>query len=297
MRWLDPAAPWAAQAGIGAPGSPLAPALVARVSLLYDDDKLDLRETAEYEAVLYPLGPTVDPAAAIVVDHDDRDLRTEAPAGSTYRVTDVPLSTKTWFRNAEKALVDHLYRTRTTQVLRNKALKLAGRAGETPDQFAARCQAAAEDEADKAQVALQKRYESRIATARTAIDTAADRVAQAEAARQTRQGDELVRGAGSLLGAVLGGRRNARSMARDVGRVLTGRNRSGEASTRVQSARNRVEERQQALVDLEADLAEELTAIDDEWTAKAAEIETVDVPLEKGDITVTALSLVWVPSG
>ena len=296
VRWLDPAAPWAAQAGTGAPGSPLAPALVARVSLLYDDDKLDLRETAEYEAVLFPLGPTVDPAAAVVVDHDDRDLRTEAPAGSTYRVTDVPLATKTWFRNAQKALVDHLYRTRTTQVLRNKALKLAGRAGETPDEFAARCQAAAEDEADKAQVALQKRYEARIAKARTAIDTATDRVAQAEAARQTRQSDELVRGAGSLLGAVLGGRRNARSMARDVGRVLTGRNRSGEASTRVESARNRVEERQQALVDLEADLAEELTAIDDEWTAKAVEIETVEVPLEKGDITVTALSLVWVPS-
>jgi hypothetical protein len=39
------------------------------------------------------------------------------------------------------------------------------------------------------------------------------------------------------------------------------------------------------------------TAIDDEWSAKAAAVETVDVPLEKSDIWVTARFLVWVPRG
>jgi hypothetical protein len=297
VRWLDPAAPWASQAGIGAAGTPLAPALVARVSLLFDEDKLDLRHTEEYEAVLYPLGQTVDPAAAVAVDHDDRDLRTEPPAGATYRVTDAPLGTKAWFRDAEKALVDHLYRSRTTQVLRNPALKLAARAGESAEEFAARCQAAADDGADQDQVRLQQRYDARIAKARTALDTADDRVKTAQAAQQTRRSSEIVEGAGSLLGAVLGGRRSARTMARDVGRVLTGRSRSGEAAQRVETARNRVAERQQALADLEADLARDLTAIDDEWRAKAAEVESVDVPLEKSDVRVTALSLVWVPGG
>jgi hypothetical protein len=297
VRWLDPAAPWAAQAGIGAGGTVLAPALVARVSLLFDDDKLALRETEEYEAVVYPLGQAVDPAAAVAVDHDDRDLRTDAPAGALYRVTDAPLKTKKYFTDAEKALVDHLYRTRTTQVPRNAALKLAGRTGESADEFAARCQAAADDEADKAQVKLQQKYEARITKARAALDTAADRVDQAKAAKDTRRSSELASGAGSLLGAVLGGRRSARTMARDVGRVLTGRSRSDEASQRVDTAQNRVGERQQALADLEADLARDLTAIDDEWRAKAAQLETLEVPLEKSDIRVTALSLVWVPGG
>jgi hypothetical protein len=79
--------------------------------------------------------------------------------------------------------------------------------------------------------------------------------------------------------------------------VLTGRSRSGEAAQRVETARNRVADRQQALTDLEADLARDLTAIDDEWRAKAAEVESVDVPLEKSDVRVTALSLVWVAGG
>jgi hypothetical protein len=297
VRWLDPAAPWAAAVGIGAPGTPLVPALVARVALLFDDDKLDLRHTEEYEAVIHPLGPTVDAAAAVAVDHDDRDLRTEPPAGATYRVTDVPLGTKAWFRDAEKALVEHLYRSRTTQVQRNPALKLASRTGESAEAFAARCAAAADEGADRAQVELQRRYEARITKARAALDSAGDRVEQARAAQQTRRSSEIAAGAGSLLGAVLGGRRSARTMARDVGRVLTGRSRSGEAAQRVETATNRMTERQQALAELEADLARELTAIDDEWRARAAEIETVDVPLEKRDIRMTSLALVWVPGG
>jgi hypothetical protein len=56
-----------------------------------------------------------------------------------------------------------------------------------------------------------------------------------------------------------------------------------------------VVDRQEALAELEADLAEELAAIDDEWAAKASAVETVDVPLEKSDIRVTARSLVWIP--
>jgi hypothetical protein len=160
VRWLAPDAPWAAQVGAVANGTRLAPSLVTRVSLLYDDDKLDLRETEEWEAVLFPLAASVDPAACIVVDHDDRDLRSEAPPSATYVLTDAPIDKKTFFTGAERALVDHLYRTRTMQVMRNPELKLVARVGETPEQFTARCSEAAAEGADRDQVALQTRYEA-----------------------------------------------------------------------------------------------------------------------------------------
>jgi hypothetical protein len=63
----------------------------------------------------------------------------------------------------------------------------------------------------------------------------------------------------------------------------------------VETASNRVAEKAEALADLEADLAEELVAIAAEWDAKAAGIESVEVPLERSDVRVTGLSLVWVP--
>ncbi|HKE76219.1 MAG TPA: hypothetical protein VKB57_21560, partial [Acidimicrobiales bacterium] len=296
VRWLDPAAGWAAQVGAVPGGTRLAPALVARVALLYDDDKLDLRETEEWEAVVFPLGPTVDPAAALAVDYDDRDLRTEPPAGASYALSDAPLDRAAYFVGAEKAIVDHLYRSRTHQVLRNRELKLAARAGETPDQFTARCVAAADQGADDAQAALRDRFDARIARAQDAVGAARDRVAEAEAAQSTRRTGELAAGAGSLLGAMLGGRRSARTIARDVGRAVTGRGRSDQAARRVRTAENRAEDRQEALADLEADLARELTAIDDEWSAKAAAVETVEVPLERSDVRITARFLVWVPT-
>jgi hypothetical protein len=296
VRWLAPDASWAAQVGAVPNGTKLAPSLATRVSLLYDD-KLDLRETEEWEAVLFPLAATVDPAASIAVDHDDRDLRTEAPSGATYVLTDAPLDKKTFFTGVEKALVDHLYRTRTMQVMRNPELKLAVRAGETPEEFAARCSAAADDGADRDQVALQAKYEARIAKAREALGAAMDRVTQAEAAESTRRQSDMVAGAGSLLDAVLGGRRSARTMARDMGRVLTGQGRSDEAAQRVRSAENRAHDRQEALTKLEADLARDLAATDEKWAAKAAAIEPIEVPLERSDIRVTARCVVWIPVG
>jgi hypothetical protein len=295
VRWLDPAAPWAPQVGAMPNGTTLAPSLVTRVSLLYDDDKLGLRETEEWEAVIFPLGAIVDPATAIAVDHDDRDLRTEAPPGAGYVLTDAPLNKRTFFTGAEKALVDHLYRSRTMQVMRNPQLKLAARAGETPEEFAARCAAAATEGADKDQVTLQAKFESRIAKAREALGAAMDKVAQAQAAENTRRQSDMVAGAGSLLGAVLGGRRNARTMARDMSRVLAGQGRLEEAAQRVRTAENRALDRQEALTKLESDLAQELAAIDEEWAAKAAAVEPIEVPLEKSDIRVTARSLVWIP--
>lgn len=162
---------------------------------------------------------------------------------------------------------------------------------------AARCRAAADEGADQAQVALQAKFETRIARARDGLDAARDRVAEAEAARSTRRTSDLAAGAGSLLGAVLGGRRSARTIARDMGRAMSGRSRGQQADQRVRSAENRAQDREEALAELEADLAESLTAIDDERAARAAEVETVEVPLEKSDIRVTARTLVWIPVG
>ncbi|MGH9113627.1 MAG: hypothetical protein ACRDZN_15225, partial [Acidimicrobiales bacterium] len=295
VRWLDPAALWAAQVGAVPNSTRLAPAFVTRVSLLFDDDKLELRQAEEWEAVVFPLAGTFDPAAAIAVDYDDRDLRTEAPPGATYTLTDAPLGKKTFFVGAEKAIVDHLYRNRTMQVPRNRELKLAARPGETAEQFAARCQAAAQGGADRAQVALQDKYANRIAKARDQLDAAVDRVSQAEAAESTRRSTQAAAGAGGLLSAMLGGRRSARTVARDIGKVFTEHSRTEEAAQRVRTAENRAQERHTALGQLEADLAQELTAIDDEWNAKAAAVETIDVPLEKSDIQVVARSLVWIP--
>ena len=42
-------------------------------------------------------------------------------------------------------------------------------------------------------------------------------------------------------------------------------------------------------------MLDEIADINDEWEAKAGEIEAVQIGLEKTDITIDELALLWVP--
>ena len=60
VRWVDVAAPWVGDLGGDPHGTRLEPAIVARVSLRYDESKADLVHDVEYETVIFPLRGTVD---------------------------------------------------------------------------------------------------------------------------------------------------------------------------------------------------------------------------------------------
>jgi hypothetical protein len=57
-----------------------------------------------------------------------------------------------------------------------------------------------------------------------------------------------------------------------------------------------VDDKLTALTDLEADMADDIVAITTQYDDKAALIEEVEIPLEKVDVKVTDLRLVWVPT-
>ena len=127
-------------------------------------------------------------------------------------------------------------------VRRNKALKLASRPGESEGDFAAALPGRGRRRGRRrpGQAAAEVRGPHRQGPGRPR-----------HRVRPGRPGPRPRRTPGAaatsppapapLLGAVLGGKRRARSMARDVGRVLTGRSRSDEAAQRVETAQNRVE--------------------------------------------------------
>jgi hypothetical protein len=244
---------------------------------------------------VFPLTERPDADAAIAVDYDERDFIAAPPPGVRYALPDAPIATKAWFTSLQRSLVDHLVQNRTADVFRNKALKLFSRPGETREQFLQRCDAAADVEADRAAATLTARYQERIARAQQAINVAVDRVAETRSMETNRRTQEVISDAGSLLGTLLGGRKSARSIGRTITGAASRRGQASAASKRVDTARNRLDDKQQALVDLEADLADKVHDITDEWDQKAAAIDDVHVPLERTDIHVADLAIVWVP--
>lgn len=291
----DPAAPWLTTVGADPHGARMAAGAVARVALRYDDAKADLVHDAEYEAVLFPLPAAPDPSAAHAVDYDDRDLREVPPGAGRWVLPDAPVGERAFWTRLERDLAAHLARSQTLEVQANRALKLTSRPGETTEQFTARCAQAAQDAADAETATLRDRYAARVRRLQEQIAQADDRRDVLQAQQRGRQSDELLSVAGSLLGGLLGGRGGTRRIARQV--LGQAGRRSGGAgdARRLEAAGDKVGRLEAQLSDLEAELAREVAAIDDAWTAKAGQITTVPIALERSDVQVIRLGLVWLP--
>jgi hypothetical protein len=301
VRWADPAAPWLGDVGGDSMGTTYEAAVVARVAIRYDETKADLVHDVEYEAVLFPIGDHVDVSTVVQVDYDDRDLRTDAPAGATYRLPEAPIDTKTFFTQIERNLRDHLTRSLTLEIPANDPLKLYGRPGESAEEFATRCAAVADDRADDEIAKLRHKYEAKATKLRDQIDAAEDRVDVLEAEAESKRNSELLSTAGSFLGGLLGGRKSKGRMIGDmIGDAGTAARRRGStsaAASRVDAAENKVTRLADQLAELEGDAAADITAIADKWDTVAAGTTTLQVGLERTDVNVTQLALAWLPVG
>src|SRR4051812_18494349 len=299
VRWVDVAAPWLPAIGGDPRGTRFEASVVARVALRYDDEKADLLHDEEYEAVMFPLTEPVDVSRSLAVDYDDRDLRADAPSQCVYRLPTVGVKDKTFWTRVERDLIDYLVRSRTVDLQANRDLKMYGRPGESADDFIARCLAAANDLADKDTASLRSKYEDKVTRLQTQIQASEDRAEVLNTQRKGRQSEEVLSTAGSILGGLLGGRRSRGGMLGSIlGKADSAagrRSRTAAAGDRLDAAENKLEGLHKQLEDLEAELTQEVTDIDSKWMGMAKNISTMPVSLERTDVKVTQLALVWIP--
>jgi hypothetical protein len=286
---LDPAAPWAGEVG-ATTGTLHQAALAVRVRLTFDDTAADVRELQEWEAVVTPLAERLDPAAAHVVDHDARDFLDDASPGATYLLPEAPIQQASWFRDAATAIKDHLYREARLTVSKNAALKLYSRVGESAEDFAARCDVAAQRMADAEAAKLRDKYDSRMKTLRRTYDEAQRRVGELEADVGGSRSGELLDGAGAILD-LLTGRRSTRSITGSASKRAATRSKE----QRLVTAQEKSQDVWQDMADLEQELVGELEEINDRWEERTTVVEDVEIGLEKDDIDIDEITLVWIP--
>ncbi len=285
VSYVDPAAPWLPSVG-GVPGGQhLRAAAVARVDLTFDEGT-EVVATEEYEAILMPLTQVPDPRLFVDVDYDDRDFVPAAPAGVVYGLVPPEAKAKTYWTSLQKSLVAELVRAKTTEVMVNTDLKAMQRPGETREQFVERCRTLVDTAADKQMTALRTKYESKLITAKA---KATDAQINAQVLQQEYDANYGLAATGiSVLGSLLGGRRSRSSMAADARRQSAANAKAGAAAQKAQLAG-------QAVVALEQELQQEILELDTAWNAKAENITTKSIPLEKADVTVRDFRVVWIP--
>jgi len=289
---LHPAAAWGKQVGADAAGKRLQAAVCARVHLTFDDVKAGIDHREEWEAVFSPLGERFDPSSAQAVDYDARDFQPQIPDGMNFVLPAAPIDRAAYWKSAEAGLKQHLARQQQIEVFRNLKLKLFSRPGESQEEFATRCDQAAQAKADEEAAKLKDRLTERLDRMQTQLAQADRRRQELEVDTSTRKRDSILSGAGDVLGMLLGGRRSVRGMAR----VLTRGSITTRTKQRLETAEAKVQDRVDDIAELEASLAEEIAEINDRWQAAADEIDSVTVRVEKTDITVDEVALVWVPT-
>jgi Helicase HerA, central domain len=294
-RWVTSSTPWLAEAN----GTPNATrhvaAAAARLALLFDDDKAGVRESQEWEAIVTPLTVGFDPSAVVSADYDERDFSTTATANAIYVVPGADINKKAFWTDLEKRLVDQAVAARTMTVQRNVDLKIWSRPGETVEAFASRCELAADEQADADTAKLRTTLDTKIDRIQLAIAEAERKAREAEKAHKANRTEEIVAGAGELLGALFGGRRNARSLGRVVKGVSGRRGDSSRSDARADAASDKIDMKSTELAELEQQLADQLFDIDAKWDTVAKNITTQDIPLERADVRVVEIGLVWMP--
>lgn len=299
VRYLDPAADYAEAVGASATGKKLKAAVAVRVEMIFDDAKSKLRHESEWEAVITPLDGPLDADDAIVVDYDDRDLTKKEPEGAIYILPDAKIKNKTYFRSAQTAIKDHLYRKAEIEVLLNPDLKLYSRVGESEEEFAERCQVEADKCADKDASKLRDVLAKKADRINDYIEKAEDKIREARfdafSRKREAQTSQVLDIAGGVLGGLLGGRSSTRSITSTIRRTQSKSRMTGRAEERVRTAQNRYEELLEDRQELEDELTEDLYEIQDEWSEKATNIESMTVGLEKNDISIDDVVLVWIP--
>ena len=296
VRYVRRDAPWADEVGLDPQSTRLKPALAVRLNLLYDDTKGDLRHESEWEAIVALDGSRIDPDTALTVDFDDRDFTAEAPEGAIYRLPTAEIDKSTFFTQTKSAFKDHVYRGESLQLFANKALKLYSRVGEDEASFKRRCEDAADDRADEDLEKLTKAFRRAEERGEGKLAKLEDRMREIQYEQDASRDNAIAGVALDVLGGLLGGGRR-RSRSRSIGRsVLSGRKASGKARERLETAENRYADAMGSLDDLRAEYEEDENEIVFDWQDKAHEIEGYEVGLEKADIAIDDIALIWIPS-
>jgi Mg2+ and Co2+ transporter CorA len=266
--------------------------IAATVDLLYDDQYADVSHTEVFEAVIAPLDDVVTAENLHMVDHDPRDFADSRPDNTGFAILDEKIQNKTWWRDLESSLKEHLYRNLSVTVFKNPDLKLYSRIGESEADFAERCRRTAEDAADEAAAALRDKYEDRVERVKDQLRAAERRVDELEVDVSSRKQQEVLGGVGDLLGSLFGGKRTTTALKGAASR----RSQVRRLQERLETAEAKAADKTDDITELEADLADDILEITSEWEDKAENIEPVEIGLEKTDIAVRELRLAWVRS-
>jgi len=204
-------------------------------------------------------------------------------------------SAKRSYTSWRKALVDHLYQTRTLSVYECRALGAVSEPGEEEGAFRGRLAHAARERRDFEAEKLKQRYASKFGSLSERIRRAETRVEKEQSQYESAKTSSIADIGSSILGAVFGRKAFSSTNVRRIGSAMRGRQRVARERQDVERAHEDLALLHTQFVDLELDFQEAVNALQNSLQVNRLELVEVVVRPRKSDIKAELPALCWMP--
>jgi len=224
------------------------------------------------------------------IDLEDRDFLPAAPPGkSRYAMLPTWCDETPEIKRLQKQVTDEIYRSESRGMFIHRKLKLHGRVGETEDDFRARCEAAAADEADKKIAGMQEKADRKVRRLEDKIARTRQRIVEQEGVIQGRKTEEMV-GMGETVLSFFVGRRRSLSTA------VSRRSRTQRSQQHLVGMEDQLARLEEEAMMLQEALAADIDELRAEWQDVASDgVESKAIRLVRNDISVVRFGVLWVP--
>jgi hypothetical protein len=274
------------------------PCLVGLAEVRFMDKKTKKEAHSEELTLLLPLDERllkVDWDDAEESDLDERDLGREPTDGASYGALPKKALKSRSYTSWKKALHDHLYRTRSCDLLKSATFKLESAPLESERDFRVRLNELAREHRDGEVEKMRKKHASKVATLEERIRKARQRVEKEKEQAGSEKLKAVISAGASLLSAFTGRKRLSYTTLSKAGTAARGFTRAGEQSQDVDRAEETVEALIETLEELNATFQAEIEAIADRLDATGEELETIALRPRKTDVEVHLVGLAWRP--
>jgi hypothetical protein len=218
------------------------------------------------------------------------DLRQSPLPGAQFEQLPSGINAR-WMKQAERALIEHIYRRGAMLIWFNRALKLYGQPGETQIDFRHRTEAAAREKRDQEALKVRAQFERRMQAVQDRVAREHRELESDRAELGGRKREELLGGIETLFNFIVG--------KRPMYGVAFGARRRRE----VEAAQQDVRESEAAIAQLNTDLqalAEDykdaLSEVSDKWMRALGDVAEVPLAPKKSDIYADLVAIAWVSS-
>ena len=269
----------------GRPG-PLTAKVGAEVTVTFFDRKYEFETQRSELLLLDGESETLDWRLAEVIE-EPYELESSVEGAEFAGALPVAANTAAELRSAESDLDDHIYRTRSIELMHIPSLEVCQRPGESLAAFRGRAELAARELRDKELDKIRDRYDGKIGRLEERLRRKERDVADREADVSGRQQEEWIRLGETVLGMVLGGRR------RGLGGSASKRRMTQTARQRLSRALADADDVRADIADLQSELQDEVDEVTQKWAQVAQESEVHTVKPRRADVQIDFIGIVW----